>query len=289
LAFSPDGKTLASISTDYSPVTSASVRLWDVKTGKENAKFSLDGSSAGYLLAFTPDGKALVSSCGGNCIEVWDVKTDKRRLVIEPPLPRGAQGAILANGKTLVVTATDASAALYDLETGKELAVLVGHNSANVLAVSKDGKWLATGCKLGIWDLGKRKLLHLFDAQEDGVTALAFSPDGKLIASDGQDRILNLWQRTTSNREAKVQHLRRFGEARFLGFTPGGGPVVMAGDGICWWEVVSSRLRGTFERPDPKKYYEHRGAALSPDGKVLATVSTNTIVLWDLREKPKGP
>ncbi len=310
LAFSPDGKTLASVGSDSDhPGARAYVRLWDVKTGKENAKFPLQTRSSGYLLVFTPDGKTLVSSCGGSSpppawepfkyIEVWDVKTGKRRLLIKlKPARRGRGGAICPDGKTLVLTAPDASAALYDLETGKELAVLAGHNNANVLALSRDGKWLATGCakgKLGIWDLPKRKLVHLFDAQKGGVATLAISPDGKQIATSGgrSERVLNLWGRAGGGREARLNYTHRFGQIHALRYTPDGKALVFAGDGrdegICWWELAGGRLRGAADLPPAGKGSQHRCAALSPDGKVLATVNNTTIQLWELREKPKKP
>ncbi len=310
VAFSPDGKTLASVGSDSNhPTSGAYVRLWDVKTGKEKAKFPLQTRSCGYLLAFTPDGKTLVSSCGGSSsppasvpfmfIEVWDVKTGKRRRLITPkPWRRGEQGTICPDGKTLIVTARDASAALYDLETGKELAVLAGHNDANVLALSRDGKWLATGCKkgkLGIWDLSRRKLIHLFDAQKGGVAVLAISPDGKQVATSGGrgERVVNLWGRADGGREARLNYSPRFGEVLALHYTPDGKALVFAGvgreEGICWWELVGGRLRGAADIPPGAPFSSHRCAALSPDGKLLATVNQRTIQLWELREKPKKP
>ncbi len=303
VAFSPDGKTLASIGINHAGKF-PHVRLWDVETGKEKALLRLQAPHCGSLLAFTPDGKSLVSSCGQSpsttapgftMIEVWDVKAGKRRLAIKTS-GRGSRGAIGGDGRVLVVTARDASAALYDLQTGKELAVLAGHNGANLLALSRDGKWLATGCskgKLGIWDLGKRKLLHLFDAQKRGVTALAISPDGKRVASIGDDVVLNVWDRATGGREVRRDLGGRVGEITMLRFTPAGDALVLAGQvrrsGVGWWEIAGGRLRGDLNAPRSAPSVNLRGAALSPDGKLVAGMNNATLQLWDLREKPKKP
>ncbi len=309
VAFSPDGKTLASVASDNDrPGAGAYVRLWDVKTGKEKAKFRLETPSPGYLLAFTPDGKTLVSCCassgplpaqeGLTYIEVWDIKTGKRRLLIRPkPAQRGHKGCVCPDGKTLVVTAGDASVALYDLQTGKEVAVLSGQKDVLRVVVSRDGKWLATSCakgKLGIWDLGKRKLLHLFDAQKAAGFGMAFRPDGKQVATVGEDGVLNVWDRATADREARVDLTANVDlrQARSVHFTPDGGTLVVSGralgDAIVWWELVGGRLRGSVD-PRRAKAQDHRHGALSPDGKLLATVNQRTIQLWELREKPKKP
>lgn len=116
-----------------------------------------------------------------------------------------------------------------------------------------------------------------------------------MIASAGivGDRILNLWDRASGGREAKTNLYPRFGPIRYLQFRPKGEALVMAGasndEGICWWEIVGGRFSGTANPLKATSPRDHSCAAMSPDGKVLATVSNNMIRLWDLREKPKKP
>ena len=110
VAFSPDGKTLASFSS--SPVA---VRLWDVASGKAIASLPVDGLHGGCpLFTFTPDGKGLVASAGRDRTDaegksglgrgrtvLWDVATRKVQTTIDLP-PGAAVVALIPDGKTLI-------------------------------------------------------------------------------------------------------------------------------------------------------------------------------------------
>src|SRR5262245_61984647 len=93
LAFSPDGKGLASASYDRT------VRVWDVATGQERRHF-LGHETGVSEVAFAPDGRSLVSMAADRTIRVWEVASGQQRLQV-PQGRRGGHSACSADGKTL--------------------------------------------------------------------------------------------------------------------------------------------------------------------------------------------
>ena len=85
---------------------------------------------------------------------------------------------------------------LWDTTLGVELQTLALSQQAQCLAFSPSGNLLAVGAgnRLEIWDVAAGILLTTLDGHADTITSLAFSPDGKYIASAGMDNQLYLWQ-----------------------------------------------------------------------------------------------
>jgi WD40 repeat protein len=159
IAFSPDGKTLASVSmgnlflSDV-PMEGPTLRLWDVASGRE--RYQLDGPS---FLAFSPDGKLLVTANeGSNQVHVWEVATGKKRRVAElKNLLSVSSLLFMPDGRTLVVGGSRGEVDVFDLATGSELGCIRGHAGAvNGLALSPDAKRLFSGSAdttALVWDL----------------------------------------------------------------------------------------------------------------------------------------
>jgi WD40 repeat protein len=168
IAYSPDGKTLASVSSDRFRVVTApglpqedyALRLWDVVSGRERCR--LGGSQVGSsILTFSPDGKLLVTgpgvmgSVGAN---VWEVATGKTRRVLDVQPRASVDSALfLPDGRTLAVGTARSVIDFLDLATGKQLRELRGHHgSVNGLALSSDQKTLfSAGADMTalVWDL----------------------------------------------------------------------------------------------------------------------------------------
>jgi WD40 repeat protein len=155
LAFSPDGKTLASGSSD------ATIKLWDVATGKEQA--TLKGHKAGVIcVAFSPDGKTLASGSNRDdtTIKLWDVATGKEQATLKGH-KTGSGVTFSPDGKRLVSWGGGArdtgTIKLWDVATGKEQATLWGHRSTVAsVAFSPDGNTLASGdndMTIMLWDV----------------------------------------------------------------------------------------------------------------------------------------
>jgi WD40 repeat protein len=153
------------------------------------------------------------------------------------------------------------------------------------VAFSPDGRTLAAGGggerdndKLRLWDVASGKLLHELGSHYPTVDSIAFSPDGKVIASSGSRGPLYLWDSATGK-----ELCRLWAYAEAIAFAPDGKTLATAGNDetIRFWEVPTGKGR-------PAPAGGHRGAvrtvAASKDGAVVVTAGggESSIRLWDL-------
>ncbi len=295
-AWSPDGKTLAAGSTDFSPQT---IRIFDAATGKPIRQFH-EHAHAITSLAYSPDGRTLASGCQGGIV-LWDPATGKllRRFSCNPgQFIQVWSVTFTSDGKGLISAGEDKQVRLWDPATGKEIRQFTGHTQDVRCAVlSPDGQTLASAAdkEIRLWEMATGKLVRRLTGQKEPIRALAFSPDGTLLASGSNDFSINsiwLWETATGRVHRKLAeepNQLQNSCARSLAFSPDG-KTLAAGYGdntLCLWDVASGKK---LHEMSGVRSISHRGfhdggiqcVLFSRDGKQLAFARDNQLALLDV-------
>ena len=219
--YSPDGTRLA-------VATTIGVWLYDTVTYKPVALLN-SHTAATSNIAFNTDGSVLISWDSGGYARQWDVKLGRHLRTFGVRTSPYGRSAFSADGGILVFRSYDALM-WWDFQSGirRMLYRLVGR-SIKSLAVSPDGSLVATGSEGGtvsLWDVKADAELHMLTGHTDAVTSVAFSPDGRTLASGegAKDGTLRLWNVKTG------EHLKTFtrhastvpGAVRVATFSPDG-------------------------------------------------------------------
>ncbi len=240
IAFSQDGKTLASVGQDRI------IRLWEVKAGtlKGELKAPAKGDDVA-LLCFSPDGRALASA-QGNKIQLWDVTKGEVVGEFVGHKKRVSCVAFSPDGKTLASGSHDNTIRLWDVESRKEKRSLKERlgsytpGAINRVCFSPDGETLATlGMALFLWKVATGEEARRFGEEGEcigGDVSLSFSPNGVTLAS-ADTSYLNLWEVKSGKRKAKVHCPTKpvVESFRCISFSPDGKTIATGGD----WSKIS--------------------------------------------------
>jgi WD40 repeat protein len=196
LAFTADGKRLAA--AGGAPGRRGQVLIWDVDARKVVATISghLD---CVYGLAISPDGALIATSSYDKLIKLWDAGTGKEVRTLKDHIDAVYALAFTPDGKRLISGAADRSVKVWDPATGERLYTMSDPlDGINAIAVDPTGNRVAAGGldkTIRIWTLGEKSgtLVHTLIAHEDAILQLAWSSDGKTLASSGADRTIKMF------------------------------------------------------------------------------------------------
>jgi WD40 repeat protein len=274
-----------------------------------------------YALAVSPCGKSIATTDYHGTVLLLDARTGKQRHCLEKgPLgakdfltPGGVGLAFAPDGSSLIVAPPEGPLRIYDVSTGKRTGALLCDLSGREMTFSPDGTILAVAGQspadelgrcapaLVFWGLTTGKKVGEIEPAQGELVAVAFSPDGKFVATGVArrhpwrgtlfDHAIILWEVATRKEALRIEGpglvsaLAFSLDGRAL-FSPGGKALSGRNNAVNVWDVATGKELG--------RLVGHRGEvhalALSSDGKVLASRCADGMVLiWDSWPKPWRP
>jgi len=241
-------------------------------------------------VAFSPDGNTLASGDHLGELHLWDVATGKRAKKLEGRHTRLSSLVFSPDGEWLYTGggpgADSITIRVWDVDTGEVFSKSASNDSVNCLALSPDGKLLASGGEVVfgggvgsvmLWETPRCRNLLGIQRHERSIQSLAFSPDGNVLAAGARDGEVLLWDVESGLQTWNVKARRR--DVNCIAFSPDG-KTLASGGRLQLWDVDTAEKR--LELQANEKESGATAVAFSPDGKLLAASDGyETLRLWD--------
>jgi WD40 repeat protein len=271
--FSSDGRTLLSSSYD------GTWKLWDLPPPASVASLGTHRKLVRDL-AFSPSGDALACASFDGSVRIFDVEA--RQSLAEVSLCDTPVGCVSYGPDGSRLYAGTGDGRIFILGSGGEKLGQLAGRARSIFSVAPDpsGRWLASGqdLSLAVWDLASCREVF-WEKETSWVWSVAFSPDGRLLASSGSDGPASRVRLRETGSWRVVRDLVQPGHINAAAFSPDGSILATGAQGgrVRVWDVSTGACRRTmtFVQPAIER------VAFSPDGRRLAVAAGRTVQLWD--------
>jgi WD40 repeat protein len=238
--------------------------------------------SAGFGVAFTPDGRRLATATRSGAIELREDPAGAARTLNGHDGP--AHGlAFHPDGRRLVSSGADGSLRVWDSDAGRMILKIPAHDGGAWDAeFSPDGRRIASAGADGtvkLWDATSGAAIRSLAGHRDRVWDVAFSPDGRRLASASRDGTVRLWEPDTG-RTVRTLVSRSGFPVQALAFHPDGRRLAAGGSGgiVTVWDLRTGTAALELETGKDSIF----GLTFSPDGRRLATPGDRySVKIWD--------
>jgi WD40 repeat protein len=300
IALTPDGKTLATCSWDRT------IKFWDPRADAEVIRLPGPDATRATAAAFRPDGlqlafveeSTMVLFRPVKAVTLWDPAAGKAAQVLGGHTDSARRVAYSADGKVLASGSRDQTVWTWDVQTGRPLAIFRDHKgSIEGLAVSPDGRWVASSHEppelrnlrfgqarsykpapgeIKVWDARTGAQRQNLLGHSAPVSHIAFSPDGRWIASADHAGMVKLWEAQTGAPKGEMkakgaEGLRFSPDSRLL--------AIIGGDAIILRDVAAGTELARFGGHGEGTF---GGLAFRPDGKRAASAWGREVKLWEI-------